>query len=328
MRTGRIGARIALTLALAAPCFAVDRVKLKNGQVLTGRATAYDTQTKTLSWRAEDGRTTTYTLDELDQRSVYLVNASLVPKESGKGQLQLANYARDIGLYAHAARRYGYAEKADPALKPEVDHERATLRRMAAEACMKKAQEALAKNDVRTAETWLTKLVEKLPDEPEADQARALLQQHYEKERQTRDDELERQHAKLLEKDLKKAKQRYDRMIQRTRDGLTAKNTGEAIDLWEAAIDDGHVVLDEIERLEKKYPDDPKVQQGGEQYRALTIDQMIDCHLHIASHYTLRSSFNSALREVNAALALSPRNDAALAQRARIEVAANEGGLF
>ncbi|MFN0241766.1 MAG: hypothetical protein ACKVWV_02655 [Planctomycetota bacterium] len=323
--TEKLVATLLLLVGLAAPLQAAEHIKLKNGTVLSGRATAYDSQKKSLTFRTDSGEVQNYTLDQLDEQSVYYVNASLVAKDSGKGQLQLANLARDIGLYAHAARRYGYAEKADPTLKSQVEQERVLLRSQAADYCMKNARDAVGKNDIKGAEKWLTLLIEKLPNEPQADEAAALLEKHYAKERDARDDALERDLSAQLEQDLKKGKQHYDRMITRTKDGLTAKNSGKSASLWKSAIDDGQVVLKELDRLAKKYPSDPKVQDGVPKYRKLTIDQMVDAHLHLASNYTIKSSLNKALEETNAALALDPENAQAVAQRARIEQAASEG---
>lgn len=320
--------RLALCLALLAPALAADHVKTKDGQMLKGRATAYDSQRKVLAFKTDDGRQLEFALDQLDQRSVYQVNASLVPKDSAKGQLQLANFARDIGLYAHAARRYGYAEKADPALKPEIDRERAIGRKLAADYCMVNAQAAIAKKDIPGAEHWLTLLVQKLPNEPQAAEATQLLEQHYLKERAARDDALEQEYTGLLESDLKRGKQLYDRMLERTRDGLTAKQSSKAQNLWEGAIDDGEGALKEIDRLVKKYPEDARVQAGALKYRRLIQAQMVDCHLHLASAAMIGSSHKEALKQTNAALALDPENREALAQRARIEVAANDGFGF
>ncbi|TAH38178.1 MAG: hypothetical protein EYC70_06030 [Planctomycetota bacterium] len=321
---GPILASFALLGAQAAPSAGSEHIKLKDGTVVQGRATAYDAQKKVLSFRTADGKDMAYTLDQLDQRSVYHVTASIVPKDNARGQIQLANYARDIGLYAHAARSYQYAEKADPSLKPEIDQERVLGRRLAADYCIQQAQAAFAKNDVKEAERWLSLLVEKLPNEPQAEQAAAVLEQHYMAERNARDDELEREQAELLEKDLKLGKERYDRMIERTKQGLTARSS-QSEALWEGAIADGEVVLKEIGKIEKKYADDPRVQEGGARYRQLTIAQMVDAHLHLASRYTVSSSYNKALKHTNAALALDPQNEQARAQRARIEQASSEG---
>jgi hypothetical protein len=256
---------------------------------------------------------------------VYMVNTSLIPKDNARGQLQLANFARDAGLYYQAARAYDYAEKADPSLKAEIERERGIGRKLAAEFCLKKAQEALAQNKVKDAEHYLSLLVQKLSDQPQAEQAAQLLEQHYMKEHQARSSEIERQNAELFEKDLKKGKELYERMLQRTRDGLTARNENKAESLWEGAVEDGHDVLKEIERLEKKYPDEPRVLEGADSYRRLTVDQIVEAHLHLASQYTVHSSYKKALEETNSALSLDPKSQQALAQRARIEAASSEG---
>ena len=106
---------------------------------------------------------------------------------------------------------------------------------------------------------------------------------------------------------------------------VTARNSSKSEKLWNSALDDGGVVLKELDRLSRKYADDAVIQEGAASYRELTIDQMIQLHLHLASRYTTSSSLNAALDEANAALALDPKNGQALAARARIEQAANEG---
>jgi hypothetical protein len=322
---GRFCAHLVFVVAAATSAFAADSLKLKNGTVVKGRATAYDSGRKVLSFRTEDGKDTSYTLDQLDQRSVYLVNSSLIAKDNARGQLQLANYARDVQLFYQARRAYDFALKADPSLKPEIDKELALGRKMAAEFCMKNAQDAIAKKKIKDAEEWLTTLVQKLPNEPQADQAATMLEQYYASERNARDDELEAKYSDLLQKDLKKGKETYDRMIERTKEGLTARSDSKASSLWKSALDDGETVLKEIDRLVKKYPDDPKIQDGAVRYRELTIAQLVDVHLHLASSATVKSSYKDAMRETNAALALDPNNSAALAQRARIEQASSQG---
>src|SRR5262249_22077189 len=153
-------------------------------------------------------------------------------------------------------------------------------------------------------------LVEKLPNEPQAQQARDLLDQTYLQERNARYEQLDREQSEKLQKDLTKGKELYNRMIQHTKDGLTAKGS-RSESLFKGAIADGQAVLKEIDRLAEKYKDDPKVQDGAVKYRQLTTDQMVEAHLHLASSYTVSSSYKDALRSVNAALALEPKNEQA-----------------
>ncbi len=316
---------VVLLATLAGSAAGQEKIKLKGGKVVTGQATKYDPEKQVLSFRTDDGKDMTYTMDQLDSRSVYLVYASAVPKDNGKGQLQLANFARDAGLYEHAARRYGYAEKADPALKAEIGPARAELRRRAADYCLVNARAAQAKGKAKEAQEWLSILLEKLPNEPQAAEAVALVEEGYAREANARDDELEQQNQEALQKELQKAKQRYDSMIERTQGGLTARNSSKSETQWRAAVEDGETVLKELDAFAKRHAGDAKLQDLAARYRQLTIDQLVEIRLHLASQYMTQTNLNGALKEANAALALDSRNGEALAARARIEQAANEG---
>ncbi len=316
----------ALILALFATASSdSEQIKLAGGKIVKGRATAYDASKQVLSFHTDDGQDMQYRMDQLDSRSVYLVYSSVIQKDNAKGQLQLANFARDAELYEHAARRYGYAEQADPSLKAEIEVARIELRRRAADYCLANARAAQTKGNAKEAQKWLSILLDRLPNSPQAAEASSMVEEGYAREANARDDAAERDYADLLQKDLKKGKQYYDSMIERTRDGLTARNASKSASLWKNAVDDGEDALKEIDRLEKKYPDDPKIQAGAVRYRQLTIDQLVEIHLHLSSQYTTSSSLKNALKEANAALALDPKNPQALSQRARIEEASNQG---
>ena len=317
---------LALVAALATLSLSADAatLKLKNGTSVSGKVTRYDADSKTLYLRTDAGKDASYRIDELDARSSYLVNASLVPANDAKAQLMVANFARDAGLYAHAARRYGIALKLEPGMKSAVDGEMTKLRRTAAEACMKNARAAVAKNDLPEAERWLTALVEKLPDEPEAQEASALLDRHYTQVRGAKMDAANKKASEGLQKDIEKGRKRYADMLDKSKKGLQARASGQATGLFQSALRDGEAVLDQIEEIEKS-TDDPRVRESTASYRDVVVDQMVDVHLHMASQLTVRSDYQGAQRAVNEALSLDPKNERALAARARIEEAASSG---
>lgn len=306
----------------------VDTIRMKDGSTLRGYATSYNEATKTLGFRTEDGRDLSLKLDQLNTLSVYQVTQSTIPKDNAKGQIQLANYARDTGLYAHAVRHYGYAEKADPSLKPQIDQERVILRQKAAEFCMDNARKAIEKGDRKEAEKWLTIIVQKLPNEPQAAEAAKTLDELFSTERAKREETVAKKApADLLKTDLKQGKVYYDRMIKFAKEGLTSPGgSPQAINAWENSIDNGGRALKEIDKVEKKYSDEPTRETLGG-YRVLINDQIIEVRLNLASLYTTRSSYNKALGEVNQALAIAPENAQALAARARIEEASSSGIL-
>jgi hypothetical protein len=311
-------------LALTAPAFASE-LKLKDGTTLTGRAVRYDSPSKTLYYRTDDGRDVHYTLDQFDARSLYVLNASIVPKDDAPKQLMVANYARDIGLYAHAVRRYGETLKTDPSLKATVDREMAQLRRMAAEQCWKNAEAAKAKGDVREAEKWLTTLINKLPDEPEAAKAKTILDDYYAQNRAEKMAQADAKASAELQKHVEKGKKLYEQMVEKGKKGLQARTPSQARTYYDAALKDGQAVLAEIDNIEKTQNLNEGQVASANEYRQIVTEQMVETYLNIASQQTVQTDYNGALRTVNNALALDPKNQSALAARARIEESVNSG---
>ena len=321
----KFAASAALLVALSVAAHA-DYVKLKDGTPIKGEATSYDEPTKTLTFKLEDGTLKKYTMDELDGRSAYLVNRSRVPQDDAVKQLKLANFARDVGLYAHAVRHYEYAAKADPSKKPEIDREVAVLKKKAAVWAMDKAKTSAANGDKADAEMWLTKILEKLPDEPQAAEAKAMLDQYYSQRRAEKEAKAEEKASDEFKKDVAIGKKYYDSMVEKTKEGLTSKRVGAtAASEWKSAIRDGDRVMAELDKLDKKFTD-AATQETLAGYRKVVVEQLIEVRLHYASYLTTRSSYNDALAEVNHCLALDPKSEEALSARARIEQAASERG--
>jgi len=309
--------------ALALPVSAA-KITLKDGKTLDCKVTGYDSATKTLQVRLQDGRAMQYTMDELDARSVYLVNASLIPKNDAKAQLLTANFARDAGLYAHAVRRYKDAAKLDPSLQGTVDAEMGKLRRAAAEWCAATARAAAGKGNFKEAEKWAKVLIEKLPGEPEAAQAKSALDQYYAQNREKKMAEADAKASAALQKDIEQGKKRYQQMVDKSKQALQAGSNSEATGLYRGALADGKAVLKEIDEIEKKY-DDPAIKEQAASYRQVVTDQIIEVHLNMASQLATQSDYRGAQQAVNQALALDPKNEAALSMRVRIEDYSSRG---
>lgn len=303
---------------------AAGTLKLKDGTTIECKVRSYDAATQTLNITTADGKDTSYTMAQLDGRSVYLVNASLIPEKDAKAQLLAANFARDAGLYAHAARRYGLALKLDPSLKSVIDPEMTKLKRAAAASCMDRARAAVGKGDYPEAERWLKVLIEKLPNEPEAAQATAMLDQYYAKNRAAKIEKADQKASTALQKDIAEGKKRYDLMVDKTKKGLESKSDSQAESLFEAAVADGMAVLKQIDALEKKATDSATKEQA-QGYRTAVTEQVVEVHLHIASLEATKSDYKGAQRAVNQALALDPKNASALSMRARIEEYSSQG---
>lgn len=316
----------ALALTCSSLAFGQEHLKLADGTTLTGNAVKYDDAMKVVTFKTDDGRELLLRIDELDQRSAYMLAKSRVDSKDAAQELRMANFARDIGLYAHAARHYRQALALDPALKPDIDKDAAKCRTMAAAWCMGQAKSAAARGDTKEAERWLKVLLDKLPNEPEAKEATELLDAYYTKNREAADDHIEAQDQDLLKTDLKRGKDSYDRMLAKDKEGLMASPaSSKAISAWESAIKEGERALYEIQQVEKKKTD-PKTLELTASYRKVVNDQIIEVYTNMASAQTTRSSYQQAMASVNKALAIDPQNSSAISMRGRVETAAAQSG--
>jgi len=315
-----------LVFALAAAPVSAATLKLKNGQSFECKVLSYDAPAKTLHVRLPDGKETQYTLDQLDARSAYLVNSSLVPKDDAKKIFMVANFARDAGLYAHAVRRYGEALKLDPSMKPAIDKEMTILKHEAAGFCMQNARAAVGKSDYKEAEKWLKILVQKLPDEPEAKQASAMLDNYYESNRAKDMAAADAKATGEIQKDVAKGKKLYASMVEKSKQGLQAEGNSQSESLFQAAIVDGKAVLKEIERLEKKYTD-PQQREKLSGYRKIATDQLVEVYMNLANRECVKSDYHGAMNSVEQALAIDPQNESALSMRSKVaEYSSQSGG--
>jgi len=319
---------LALAGAALAAAPAEERVQLKSGQWLVGTAKGYDETTKLVAWVDESGQTRTIHVDELDPRSAYRVANSRAKDADAETLIRIGNFARDIELFAHAARHYHDAVDKDPKVQAQVDEQVVTLKRRAAEFCVRNAKEAWARGDAKETEKWLSTLVTKLPDEPEAKEAQRLLAEHYAKTHAAQDDEYEDQYKNILETDLKTGKRHYDNMLEKIETALTSDSGSKSKSTLASAYKDGEGALKELDKVQKKLAkDDPSTELSElfDGYRKIVKDHMVEAQLHLASFYTASTSYQQALKEVNKALALDPGNQEVLAARARIETAASRG---
>ena len=322
-RIKRILTSFALCAAFAGSALA-EVLVLADGTRLEGKATAYDSSSETLTWQTTGGQSRSVKLSEMRPSTAYRVLKGQVPRENGDGQLQLANFARDIEYFAHAVRHYEYALKAAPALEGRIQAEVEVLKARAATWGMARAREEIAKGNLGAAEEWLTKIITKVPDTPEATQAKAMLDAYYDKVRADRTAAAEQAHADVLSKGLAGAKKAYDDMLAANKAALKDDKSGsKAVKSWEKAISSGERAAKELERFEKQNPTG-----YGEllpTYRKAVDDELVQVHLHLASHWATRNSYNKALSYANKALAIDPSDEQALSLRNRIIDASSRG---
>jgi len=275
--------------------------------------------------RSTDGSTRTYTYDELDPRSVYRLMKGRAPKGNAAAQIEVGNYARDVGYYAHARRHYQQALDDDPAVQAQVDEAMATLRQAASQAELTAASDALTKGDSKTAEEHIAVILTEFPDEPAATSAAAMLGDMQAREASTTRSAPDR--SAEVTRDFAKAQKAYDKAVALNREGLlNTKKQSSALKSFGSAIESCESVQKDVASVLKKNPDSAPHRSYGKQLDGDAVALMVATNLDMVSIYMTRSDYQSALQSVNHALAVDPGNAEARQARARIETASSDDG--
>ena len=290
----------------------MDQIKLvgKSGKL---RGEVISDDGGQIEFRAEDGRVATYTYEQLDQRVVYLLLKGRTNKDDGPAELRLANFAAEIGLYAHARRHYGYAAAADPSLEAEVEAGLERLRMRAAMSQLDQAAAARDAGDEHAAREHLLNVVREFPDEAAAAEARARLNA-------MNVEALGPDKAALLEQagpeawaELEPAARLYGAAAEKNQKALSSGNRS----TFRAALSDCQRARRELDEARRAVSAPELFRTLASQLTALEVE----IHMNVASLELGAGKHAKALESVNAALALDPENEQAQQQRARIEAA-------
>jgi tetratricopeptide (TPR) repeat protein len=294
----------------------MDEIKLagKSGKL---RGEVIEDDGESIRFRTDDGRVASYAYAELDQRVVYLLLKGRTNKEDGASELRLANFANEIGLYAHARRHYGYAAAADPSLEGEVEKGLARLRSNAARSQMDQASAALSAGDDGEARKHLLNVVREFPGEAAAGEALAMLNT-------LNVEQLGPEKAALLESagpeawaEVEPAARLFDSAVEKNQQALSSGNRS----TFRSALADCERARKELGRARRAAASE--LVDASERQ---VIELEVEIHLNVASLEVTAGNHEKALASVNAALALDPENENARQQRARIESARDSYG--
>ena len=295
---------------------------LAKGGTVRGRLVSDDGAS--IQLEGSDGQKRIITYQDLDPRSVYRLMKGRTSNDDAEGQIEVGNYARDAGYYAHARRHYNMAVKADPSVQERVDKESTKLREVAGDAELARAREAASKGDLDAAEGHLSNIINEFPDGQAAATAATMLQ-----DLQARDaagSSSAPDTSAEIAKELKQATDFVAKAKDENRKGLlNSKKQSTALRSFDKAADYGEKARKSIEKKsgEKDLADDPAFTRAASALDRQAVDVIVDASLNSASLYMTRESYGSALAATNRAIATDPNNQQARSTRARIEVAAS-----
>jgi tetratricopeptide (TPR) repeat protein len=320
---------------LAVPVFAQAEVVLSEGQVIKGRVAEDDGKKIVVQLTLDGGGsgTASYTYEQLSPKTIYRLRLAKTARDNAKEQLALATYAFENGQWDDARLSYLLAEAADKKQGGALKADLAALLERAAPVAMEKAKADAKAGRVLAAEQGLSRILAHMPDSPESEKARAMLEEIKKGAMEERE---KKRAAEVAAEAREKAKEvsapiraKYDAAHAKAREALNnSRKQSAAIQLFRDAITDFESVRKDLARIHKEQGPDSDFARHYESWERTLKNDIVETRLNIASIYFVRGSHVNALDEVNSALAVVPESSEAMAMRGRIEVASSEGGKW
>ena len=314
---------------------ALETVHLKRGKPITGEVVEVRNDAIVLTRKVGKGSVRqSIKFSRISSNSLHAILVSALSPLDGADHLRIARIVQAAGLYATAQRHFRQSHPAGSPIPADLASEIARCQAKDIEHLMKRSRDELAKEHFSAARRVAMILMRRHHDHPDATKIPRYLKtisDLYEAARK-RDaaiarsrkakDLFKRAEVKIggVEKWIGKARIRETRGLNRSGRFSSARLEFESgiKFLGNAEVDISKIRQSKFIPAELR----PKVRD----LENLIIDLQIRLRLHIASQYTVRGSYGTALTYVNAALAYDPEDKNALNARARIEGAAAESG--
>lgn len=274
-----------------------------------------------------------WTYDQLAPPTIYRLRLARTPRGDAKEQLALATYAFDNGQWDDARLSLFLAEAADKKAGGTLKRELNALLERAAPVAMQMAAKDVEAGRVVTAERRLARLLQHMPDSPEAEKARAMLQTIKQKALEEREKkrlaEVAEEKRELAKEVMAPVKARYEAAQAQLREAMMNTNhQTQAIQGFRDAIANFEGVRKDFDQLLKDQGPKSDFAAHFPSWDKAVKNDIVETRLHLASLYFVRSSLMDAQGEVNAALVVDSKNADAVAMASRLEVASSEGGKW
>lgn len=310
-----VGFLLLIGVASATP---LDKILLKNGSMLNGKVIA-DTGTSIVvegSW----GKETTLTYAEVDSRVLFRLKNGATKRTDGPGQLKLARFACEAGLWAQSRRHYSWALRADKSLKAQVEAGLLHLRKTAGATVLAEAKRYEAQGNLVKAQELLTTIIREIPDDDSAQEAAKMLITLHPKTKKADTQGYEVKVSPRLKALLAPARVHYDRMLANRQKGeANLLFPDKALPFLNNAVQAGMQARKTWRQIKSRRGSDPELRNIIGYVDGKLDDNLVELHIHIASVKMRAKQYPAALNELNKATRIAPSDGRVSAMKMKVQ---------
>jgi tetratricopeptide (TPR) repeat protein len=326
----KASASLVLALLVASFVQAQAEVHLANGVVLKGRVTDDDGKSVRIALiePGASGATATYRYDQLAPQTVYRLRLNKTERDDARGQMELAAYALDNGVFPSARLSYDLAKKANEAKKAGLEKDLDALYARAPGVALTWAKKAIDAKDYMKAEKILARICELFPDSTEAADAGKMLHliaPHTSAARQEAVEKKPGGSSKTAKEAAAPAIKEFHKAHETRRAALTeTKNSTQATRQLETAVEQFRSAQKMLDSAMKKEGGDSDLAAHYDAWTNKVKEDIVETYCDIANLYFSRQSLPNAMKAVDQALLIDRENAEALMIRAHIQVAMSD----
>jgi tetratricopeptide (TPR) repeat protein len=324
---------IIAVLAMSSVASAQAEVWLANGAILKGNVVEDDGEKVKVALIAEGGTgaTATYKYDQLAPHTIYRLRFNKTERDDVKGQIDLAAYALDNGVFPSARLSYDLAKKANDAKKAGLDAELEKLYARAPTVVLAWAKKQIDAKRYSEAHKYLRRLCELFPDREEGIEAHKLLEEIAPAYSSSQSEAVAKKApgGKTAEEAAAPAKKLYDKAHATVRQAMAEyKKPVQVTRLLKTAIEEFQSAQKLLDQAAKKEGPGSELAARYDAWSEKVRDDIVETYVSIANSYFSRQSNAEAMHAIDEALLIDKNNSEALATRARIQIAMSDNNRW
>lgn len=345
MRIVALLCAVTAALALAAPAATAQQTfETVSGKSYSGKVLADDGTTVEIE--TAGGATVKVPYETLTPATQYRLKKARTG-EDGKSQLELAEWCLGKTLYEEARTHYRKALAADASMADEINAKVVAARTTAAKELLARGKTLQSEGKPHEARRVWSTLVQELPLEPSADEAKKLLAEDTtQRKKQTMshaaakpakraaggaavgaDVPLRASGEPFSDATVKRFQpviESYHKMLDATQEGLVEGGSG-GIDKFEKALKEGEKIRKAADKVKADAGADEEVAEALALVDTKLEAAVVDARLNLVDSYMMRTSYNQASEVVREGLAEYPENQHLRQAMNRVTAAAAEG---
>lgn len=268
--------------------------------------------------------TQTYAGADIEPVNFYIIRSHAV-KGDAAAMMELGRFCQANGLYTRARNQFTHAKKLNESL--DITADMAAAKKGSATDLVAKAQKLAKDGKHKEACHQANTVIRRFPGTASADEARKISAAAHKSIVGKRNADLAAHVAKKGNEDIRLVHTETHKAADYNAKAMQMKNSSSAHSQFGHAISEYSRALKNLKGLAKKYSGNEDLTKEVNDLLAQTKKDIVEVYINLGSGYLVQTSYQEALKQANAAIAVDPNSAAAKSFRSQVAAASADSEI-